>query len=161
MTTQPTARTGLSAPLRWLLVASLALNLMVAGLVLGHSLVHQGPGRGPRPMDMSLGPIAKALGADDRRAILAELRGRGDLRAPGRQERRAVMVEVVEALRAEPFDEPRARTALEAQAGRIDAVERALRDALLLRLATLDVEEREALAERIEADAREEIGPRD
>ncbi len=134
--------------LRWLLAASLTLNLLGLGLLAGLAAGDGPRGRDGRPA-MAHGPLARALSPEDRRAILEGLRSRGDLRPPGREEREAAMAELVAALRADPFDEPRARAAVEDQAARIDRVEGALREALLARLAAMDPPERAALAERI------------
>ena len=62
---------------RWLkpvLMASVALNLAIAGLVLGAWL-----GDGPRkglPRDLSFGPFSEALGDQDRRALRKALMDR-------------------------------------------------------------------------------------
>jgi uncharacterized membrane protein len=139
--------------MRWLLVPSLALNLLVLGLVVGDALSGGGPGRGPRPVEMSLGPVGRALEPQDRRAILGSLRGDPDLRPLGRGERAAGFAAVAQALRADPFDEGRLREALLAQSDRVAAAQRAVQEALLARLAGMTPGERAAFADRLEAEA--------
>ena len=154
MTTGTTARSALSAPLRWVLVVSLALNLLVAGLVVGAALRDDGP---RRHMEIGPGPLAKALSEADRRAILAELRERPGVGPPGREERRQAMAEVLAALRTEPFDRERAEAALASQAERLATVERAIQDAMIARVASMSPEERAAFADRLETEL--ERGP--
>ncbi len=93
---------------RIVLVASLALNLAVGGIVAG-SVVSGRLGKGPpRSFDLGLGPIARALEPQERRAIgrnLRQNRALRDLDLRGRVD------EVIALLRAEPFD-PQALEAL-------------------------------------------------
>lgn len=154
MTAEPTAKSGPSSPLRWLLVASLALNLLVAGLVLGAVLRHDGP---RRPMQMGPGPFAQALSPEDRRAILSELRDRPDLGPPSREERRQAMAEVLAALRSEPFDRDRAEAAMGAQSDRMATVQRAIQAAMVDRIGAMSPEDRAAFADRLESEL--ERGP--
>lgn len=135
--------------MRVLLVASLALNLLVAGLLLGDALAGGGPGRGPRPADLALGPVARALGAEDRRAILRDLRGHPGLRPLGRDARDAGLAEIVAAVRAEPFEPQRLRAALAAQSERMAGAHEAVQEALLARLSAMTPEERAAFADRL------------
>lgn len=101
-----------------LLAVSLALNLAVAGFVLGHALTG-GPWRGmphgPMVRDVGFGPITEALTPEDR----ALLRERLFARAPQLREARRLIEEdlaaQVAALRADPFDEAALRAAFEAQ----------------------------------------------
>ena len=152
-------RPGLLRGLRWLLVLSLALNLLVAGLVVGALARHGGPGGRPRPAELSLGPFARALEPEDRREILRSLGGRADLRPPGRVDRAALFAEVVAALRAEPFDHARAAAALAEQSERVAEVERAVQEALLARLAAMTAEERAAFADRLETELLDDHKP--
>ena len=147
MTASPTPRT-----MRRLLVASLALNLLGLGLIAG-AVVSGGPDGRQRGPEMAMGPLARALDAEDRRALARALRDRDDLRGAGREDHEAAMSEIAAALRADPFDVPRARAALEERAAAIDSIEAGMREMLLARLAAMDREERSALAGRLEHDA--------
>ena len=147
----PPAAPARAAP-RWmrvLLVLSLALNLLVAGLVLGAILV-DGPGRGPRPVEMELGPIARALDQSDRRAILGSLRGHPDLRPFARADMAADIAALQAALRADPFDPDAARAALASRAQRVERAQAAVQEALLARVAAMTPDQRAALADRLE-----------
>ena len=152
MTTNPIpSRSSPGAP-RWmrvLLVLSLALNLLVAGLLIGDALTGGGPGRGPRPAEMALGPVAQALDPADRRAILGTLRGHPGLRPLGREERVAGLQEIAAAARTEPFDQDRLRAALSRQAERMAGAAEAVQEALLTRLSAMTPEERAAFADRL------------
>lgn len=158
MTTPPIPGPPMTPPAaaapRWmrvLLVVSLALNLLVAGLLLGDALAG---GHGPRPAGLALGPIARALDEDDRRAILLSLRGHPNLRPLGQGERDRGLREIAGAVRAEPFDPDRLRAALSAQSDRVIQAQDAVRDALLARLAAMPPEERTAFAGRLEQEDR-------
>lgn len=142
--------------LRWLLAASLALNLLVGGLVLGEALRGGPPGKGPHPTEIALGPLARALEEGDRRAILDSLRGRPELDPLGRRERGAAFGDILAAVRADPFDEAGLRAAMGRQAARVEAAQRATQEAVVARIAALTPEERAAFADRLE---RTERGP--
>ncbi|TNC52053.1 periplasmic heavy metal sensor [Rubellimicrobium rubrum] len=149
----PASRLRLLGPLRWVLFASLALNLLVLGLLLG-ALLDGGPGRGPRSIEMALGPIVRALDEEDRNAILGSLRQRPDLRPPRREERAAALAEIVESIRAEPFDPERAGQALAAQSGRVAELQAAVQAALLDRLQAMTSEQRQSFASGLEEELR-------
>jgi uncharacterized membrane protein len=141
-----------SRPVRIALVISLALNLIAAGLVAG--LVAGRPGERMRGPDSGLGPIAEAFGPEERRALLRDLRARRDIRPPDRALHDATRAALVEALRTDPFDRDRARSAIEQHAARVEAAEAAMREALVERLAAMTPEERAALAARLESRRR-------
>lgn len=102
--------------LRIALAVSLALNLGVAGLVVG-SFLHGGPGGRGDPMvrDMGFGPFDEALRPEDRAALRKSLvQHAGDLRA-ARREMQADASAILTALRADPFDPAGLTSALAAQ----------------------------------------------
>lgn len=140
--------------MRILLVLSLALNLLVAGLLIGDALTGGGPGRVPRPAELALGPVARALAKEDRQAILADLRGHPGLRPIGRGERDAGLDEIAAAIRTEPFDAERVRRALAAQTERVARSQEAVQEALVSRLATMAPAERLAFADRLDEERR-------
>lgn len=144
--------------MRWLLVASLALNLLIGGLFLGSAFTDGGPGRRPRPADMALGPLASALAPEDRHAILGSLRGREELRPLTREERATAFGELVAALRAEPFDAARASRAIVERSSRVAQAEEAMQEALVARLAAMSPADRAAFADRLEDEIKR--GPR-
>lgn len=102
---------------RWmrpLLVVSLALNLAVAGLVIGGALSdhkggERGGGRGgdrPEAALRGLGPMPfiAALSEADRQALMAAVTTRAGEIAPTRETMRRHFEEMLGVLRAEPFD---------------------------------------------------------
>jgi len=143
--------------LRWLLVASLALNLLFAGLLAGGAL------RLWRDPPGSLPPVAsapmllwQALPDEDRRA-LREQRHPGDPAAGWRDRHRAMRAEVqaeVATLRAlltaEPYDPaPLAVRLAEARDRQSERGERAAAR-MLERIAAMSPAERTRLADRME-----------
>lgn len=88
-----------------LLVASLALNLLVLGVVAGALL--SGPrdrDRNPLLRDLGFGPFVTALPKKDRAALTLDLRKKSGPFLANRRELRRSMDEILSALRAEPFD---------------------------------------------------------
>ncbi|MFN3577976.1 MAG: periplasmic heavy metal sensor [Tabrizicola sp.] len=140
---------------RWLKVAlavSVALNLAVAGLVLGAWL-----GDGPRkgmPRDLSFGPFSEALSDKDRRALRRDLMGRlGEFRT-SREAARAEFNGLLAALRADPFDPEGLKTALAAIERRNAERLELGRSLIEKRLVEMTVEERRAFADRLERGIR-------
>ncbi len=135
--------------MRWLLVASLSANLLVVGLVAGAVLRHGDPRSRGMPADITFGPLTQALTREDRRA----LRDGFIARAPNfREDMRAVradMQTLLATLRADPWDEATARTALLAIETRIGQRVETGRDLLLERIGTMSPAERAAFADRV------------
>lgn len=138
--------------LRWLLILSLGLNLLVAGVVAG-GLVRGGFGGRPPAVELALGPFARALSPEDRRAIAGDLLGRADLRDMRRSAREADVAALAAALRADPFDPAAVSAALAAQRDKLGRLEAAVEAALLARFTAMTPADRAALADRIAAEA--------
>ncbi len=95
------------------LALSVALNLLVAGVLAGAAL------RGGPPRELGFGPFAAALTEDDRAALKREFRARmPDLREM-RRGQRAAMAGVLAALRADPFDPAALAAAMDGAAARM------------------------------------------
>ncbi|MBV2358485.1 periplasmic heavy metal sensor [Thalassococcus sp. CAU 1522] len=141
--------------LRLLLYASLALNLVVAGVVAG-ALLRGGPP--PRDARDVIAPYIRALDADQSRALRRAFRSAArDGARPGAF--LAGYRDVLALLRAEPFDPEAVATALERQ-GDAAASRQALgRRVLVQHLSGLDPAARAAFADRLEAEL-ENIGKR-
>ena len=145
---RPKMRTGL----RIVLFVSLALNLLVAGLVVG--AVASGRAGDKARMNLNFGPFIRALNEEDRRAIAREVRGNPEARPPSPLERRRDLVEIVEILRADPFDVDRLDALLTKQRDAGTRVVVAAHAAFAERLAAASPQERAAFADRLEAELR-------
>jgi len=100
------ARNGASKGVKVVLFLSLAVNLLIVGVVSGAIFFHGPPDRdrAPELRDAGLGPLELVLNRSQREALKNELRDRtGDLRE-NRAAMRADIGRILAALRAEPFD---------------------------------------------------------
>jgi len=122
---------------RIVLVTSLAMNLAVVGVVGGLLLRNAGDKGGPRGFDVGLGPIARVLDREDRRAIGEALRKVPGVRAPSRGDNRAALVALADVLRAEPFSEAALVAALDTPSVRMQAIRSAASEALTARLVAM------------------------
>lgn len=154
--TDPTPAPRLSRRIRWLLIGSLTLNLVVVGAVAGVALRFAGGDRMPAPAERTLGfgPWSGGLERQDYRALRKGFEAAGqDLRGLWREER-ADRAALVAALRAEPFDSKalddvaarmQARTL-----ARLDLGQRLIRDHVL----AMTPDQRRAFADRLERHAQ-------
>lgn len=135
---------------RWLLITSLALNLAVAGVVIG-AFVRGGPdGHREGRVDLTLGPVVDALPDTDRRALRRAIMSSGRLGPESRRALRADFDQVLDLLRAPEFDEAALSEVLSRQRGRVAEVQDAALDALLDRISAMDPATRAAFADRLE-----------
>lgn len=150
--TQATDKTPATTRLgnwRWLLLASLALNLMVAGVVVGHAVTDRPDRKVPR-VDRLGGPMTLALSHEDRREIGEALRREYKDSRPSRTQLRAEYQDVIGALRSDPYDSARLEQVFARQlAGTTERVAVGQR-LLLARIATMTPDERRAFAARLE-----------
>jgi len=147
---EPPARTRAPRWMRIVLVISLALNLAVLGMVAGLAL--RAPSRGAMELgarDLGYAPFVFALDRDQRRALGQELRRAPGLRAD-RDERRALYLDILAALRAEPYDPAALEQALLAQRQAISRRQVAGAQALMARIDAMPSAERAAYADRLE-----------
>lgn len=136
---------------RWVLGASLALNLLFVGLIAGAMLRHDGPrGAGKPPPEMrGFGlPYMRALPKENRRALFDTLRDGGYL--PRRADRRAAFEEMVAAMRMQPFDASAAEAVLQGQADRLLIAQSAAQTEWLRLVSGMTDAERTAYADRME-----------
>lgn len=135
--------------LRWALVASLAVNLTVAGLALGAYL------HGPPPphggfRDLGFGPYDAALQPADREALRGAMRAKaGDLTAL-RGAMAADNAAILAALRADPFDPAQLNAALGAQQEHLGARMKLGSDTIGAYLVSLAPKDRASFADRLE-----------
>lgn len=149
----PTATPPASSPTtsRWLkpaLIVSVALNLAVAGLVLGAWL---GDGhRNGMPRDMSFGPFSDALNEQDRKALRRDLMDRAGEFRSSREATRAEFGALLDTLRADPFDPAAMKSALAAIETRNAERLQLGRSLIETRLIEMSPEDRQAFADRLE-----------
>ena len=131
---------------RILLFCSLALNLAILGLVIGtltSGRMQDGP---PRSIDLSLGPIARALEPEDQREVRRSLRQSIRLRDIDMRGRFSA---VQEALTAEPFDPEAFGALVRSQQLDLQRLQQKAQDALIAHIAQMTPEQRAAFAERL------------
>lgn len=151
LTQDAPARTALWVKL--MLGLSLALNLAIAGFVLGAVIRHGGPGHHGRdvPGMRAFGaPYMLALPRDDRRAVLAGMKQHAGRDIPDRAARRAMFAEVVDALRGVPFDPATLRAAVARQSATAVAAQAAAQEAWLEVVSAMSDAERRAYAAEVE-----------
>ena len=140
--------------LRFLLIGSLALNLLVFGVLAGAMVAARG-GAGPfRGIDLALGPVVAALEEKDRRAIRADLHNREAMPRPSRRDREAAMENLVAALRREPFEPAPLSSLLDNLRARAEAAQAAGQEALIARIVAMTPQARNAFADRLEVELR-------
>lgn len=138
---------------RWVLVASLALNLIFIGLMAGAVYRHAG-GPGARehaggPGARSYGsPYVRALPREVRRAMFRDLR-RSDSGMPSRSERRVLYDRVLAALRTEPFDAAAVEAVLREQGRVALELQTAAEGAWLAEVSAMSPQERAVYADRV------------
>ena len=151
---RPPGRTPLW--LRLVLVASLALNLLVVGVVGGAVVSRGGPGEHTRGAGGN--PFIAALPRDERRAVFGEMRRES---GPGRRshaELRARFDALLAEIRAEEFDAGAVAALLEEQRSAGSARQEAGERVLIARLTQMTQAERMAYADRLE-DTLKRRGP--
>jgi uncharacterized membrane protein len=142
---------------RGVLVVSLALNLAVIGVLGGAAVAGRFGDGPPGRIDLGLGPVARALPEDQRRAIGRALR---QDRATGGMDFRGQMAAMTAALRADPYDPDVMRQLLEDQAARLSQVQARARSAMLDQIAAMPPEARQRFADRLEAEVQPRRPPR-
>ncbi len=148
VTPTPPAAAPMRGSLRWLLIGSLTVNFLVVGVVAGSALKWR-DGGSPHAVELSLGPFARALEDDDRRAILRDLMRNDDARPPPRRERDATMTALVAALRADPFTLDPVRTLIQNQKDWVTSAQTAAQEAVLGRISAMTPAERASFADRL------------
>ncbi|NDV00418.1 periplasmic heavy metal sensor [Pseudoroseicyclus tamaricis] len=143
---------------RAVLVVSLAFNLLIVGLAVGMMMGGRvGPGR-PPPVELSIGPVVRALSDEDRRALRSEI-GEG-LRRAGVLSRDADALDaLVAAVGAEPFDPEAVRAVLLRQEELALRGGEVAREALVSRIAEATPADRAAFAERLAREVERRPGP--
>lgn len=153
MTDRPPSNTPHSATPRWLRVIfliSLALNLIVAGVVIGTVFGGMDIGKrnaSLRPLNM---PYTRAVSAQDRGALMKSLQRELRTERPTRSDIREDYTRALDILRADPFQPDVLAKHFETQVDRSQKRIAAGQRVLLSYLNGLSSEEREAYATRLE-----------
>jgi uncharacterized membrane protein len=141
---------------RWALGGSVALNLVFIGLLGGAALRSTGDigrdgfDRGDPVMRGYATPYVRALPEDARRTLRTALRNGPDANLMSRAERRAQYRQMVDVIRAEPFEAQAARQVLDAQSQAVLGVQAAAQDLWLTQISQMSDRERAAYADRLE-----------
>lgn len=146
---------------KWLFVASLALNLVILGIIGGAALRH---GRGAGQMivrDLAFGPYSEALSRDDREALRRAFMDRPGAVREELQTARSEFKRLLEALRADPFVPSAVRTIFAEQQMNLSARLQLGHQLLLQRIETMDQTARIGFADRLEGALRRGHGPFD
>lgn len=149
-----------SRKLRWALGISLAVNLVIAGVIGGAVFRFKDADMRPRGPEAHSYATAyvRALPREDRRTFHRALRDAGrDL--PDRSERRALFAKVLEALRADTFDADQVRGVLDKQAEVALGMQRTAQEVWLGKVSDMTAADRAAYADRLEDILKR--GPRD
>lgn len=147
-----TARRSLGRGGRIVLFMSLALNLIVVGLVVGALVMGGGRDtdrRPPRGGETGLGPVLMALTPEDRRTLGRDMRRALRQAVRNRGETRALARNLAQAMRAEPYDSTRIDDLVAAQFEDVDKRLSIARELFLTRAAAMSPEERAAFADRL------------
>lgn len=129
---------------------SLALNLLIVGVIVGGVASHRDRGRGPQ-FDHVSAPMTFALSREDRRMIGRKIRDEYKPHRASRAEFRAEFAKVIAALRATPFDPEVVRDSLDHQMKSVDQRQELGRDMLIRHLAAMTPEARAQYADRLGA----------
>ena len=146
MSETTTPATG-SRRMKYVLIGSLALNLLFIGAVIGMGFKkpHHGPRGKPH---YSLMGLTRVLPSEQRKEVVEILKKEHAEMAPAIDELRKARHEAADRLAAEPFD----RAALERAIAEVTEKERALRqgtlDMFLTQAERLDADQRKKLSER-------------
>lgn len=132
---------------RTVLVVSLALNLAIAGLVVGAGVSGRFGDRPPRSFDFGLGPIARALKPEERHAIGSTMRRDDGLR---RVNPRGNARAIIDAVRADPFDPVKLHDLLAAQSTQMAALQQKAQIALVDQIAAMSPDRRTVFANHLQ-----------
>jgi len=132
---------------RIVLVLSLALNLLIAGLVVGgvaSGRFQDGP---PRNFSFGVGPMAAALSPQERRQLGRSLREDRVLRDVNLRGRVTAITSV---LRSDPFDADAFADLLANQGAQVARMQESAQNALTATIAAMTPERRQAFADQVE-----------
>ena len=139
-----------SKKIRIALILSLAANLLFAGLIVGAMVAGHRRGQ-MMARDVGFGPLTAALTREDRRALRESFLQAAPDRGAARAATDADFTALVQALKADPWDQAAAEAALQRQGARSQARLEQGRGILMAHIAAMTAAERRDFAARIEA----------
>ena len=158
---EPVATARTPGWVRGLLFTSLALNLLVLGILGGAILVRHDRQVAVWPRDPAAAIYLRALPQDAREGFVADLRREAPARRPSRAELRAELAATLAVIRAEAFEPDALMARIAAQRDRL-AERVAAGDRLFVgRIAAMSLAERRAYADRLEAGLRHGVRSRE
>lgn len=132
------------------LAVSLALNLLILGLV-GGAFLNDGPGKAAGlPRDVAFGPFSEAFSRGDRKALRAALMNKAPEFRASRAAAKAEFDALLVALRTQPFDAGALRLALGSIETRYADRLRFGRELIETRIATMSASDRIDFADRLQ-----------
>lgn len=142
-TTTPAAG---SRRMKYVLIGSLALNLLFVGAVVGMGFKkhHHGPG-GPH---YSLMGLTRVLPEDRRKEVIELLKKEHAAMRPGMEELRKARHDAAKQLAAEPFDRAELERAIAVVAEKEQSLRASMLETFLTEAARLSADERKQLSER-------------
>jgi uncharacterized membrane protein len=142
-----------------LLIGSLAVNFIVAGLMVGATVGNKRSGdRPPREGDI-LGAYTQALTGQERREIGKSIRDHHRAQGEKPLRPREVLQQMLAALKAEPFDPEAVRTLIDEQSETAFARRKVAQELWLQHITDMSPKERAAYAVRIEEVLSKRKGP--
>lgn len=152
MTTETDTKPKMRRSMRFLLIGSLTLNFLVAGVVVGGAVAHW-HGGDERHRDFGFSsPYTRALDRDDRRSIGKAIRQHHKGKGAGRPNTGAYYREAVALLRQSPLDVEALTALLERQKSVTSGRQNAAQQIWLDHLLRMSHAERSAYADRLEAE---------
>lgn len=144
---------GMGRGTKVLLGVSLAINLAVAGMVAGAVMRHDGfPDRDKRGPELGAfgAPYMRALPKETRRELFTQMRADAGNAFPDRKARRALFRDVLDSLRASPFDPAALEALLARQASTTVQVQQAAQAAWMKVVSEMSDAERATYADAVE-----------
>ncbi len=135
---------------RVLLVGSLALNLIILGIVGGAAFVAKDEMERRKSSDRVVSPHVAALSRDDRRAVGQAIRDAYRSSEIEYSNDRKAMARAIEILRADTFDAEALRDVIENLDAIGDIRRKVANDVMLERIGSMSAEELEAYTQRLE-----------
>lgn len=146
--------------MRWLLVGSVTVNLLIGGLVIGRIIGHPDGERPGMVRDLGFGVYNDALSKDDKQALRRAFLAKAPQFREARKQMRADMAGLLASLRATPFDPADLKAKLDKQNARTAAQLALGQDLIRELLLDMAPEARLAFADRLEERLRHGPGDR-